>query len=316
LQILISGSSGFLGSNFRSYLMPFAKYKFITLSRSQSIDNTEDISWKLDQLLPNEINTVLHFAGKAHDFKKSDSKEYFEVNTKLSLRLFNAFLASNAVKFIFMSTVKASADSITGTLTEDTICQPLTAYGQSKYQAECEIQKLLVQYNILNPNKKKTLYILRPCIIHGPGNKGNLNLLFNLVSKGLPWPLGAFKNNRSFCSIENLMFILKELIDRDDIPSGIYNVADDEPLSTNELINLIATSQNRKPNIWILSKGIIEKIAKLGDKLHLPLNSERLHKLTSSYVVSNSKIKNALGKPLPVSSTAGLLKTFKYFNSI
>ena len=152
-------------------------------------------------------------------------------------------------------------------------------------------------------------------MIHGPGNKGNLNFLYNLVTKGIPWPLGVFENKRSFCSIDNLMFIIRELIEREDIPSGVYNVADDEALSTNELIRLIAQSQNRAPKIWNVSKKFIEGVASLGDKLHLPLNTERLHKLTSSYVVSNAKIKAAIGKPLPVSSREGLLKTFKSFNS-
>jgi nucleoside-diphosphate-sugar epimerase len=161
----------------------------------------------------------------------------------------------------------------------------------------------------------KRVYVLRPCMIHGPGNKGNLNLLYKLVSKNIPWPLGAFDNKRSFCSIDNLMFIFKELIEREDIPSGIYNVADDEPLSTNELIRLIAQTQNRKPKLWNISKKFIEGVASIGDKLRLPLNTERLHKLTSSYVVSNAKIKEAIGKPLPVSSREGLLKTFKSFNN-
>lgn len=151
-------------------------------------------------------------------------------------------------------------------------------------------------------------------MIHGPGNKGNLNLLYNLISKKIPWPLGSFENKRSFCSIDNLTFVIQELIEHEDIPSGIYNVADDEPLSTNELIGLIAQSQNRNPIVWKISKSLIEKAARIGDKLHLPLNSERLHKLTSSYVVSNDKIKTALGKPLPVSSKEGLLKTFQSFN--
>lgn len=152
-------------------------------------------------------------------------------------------------------------------------------------------------------------------MIHGSGNKGNLNLLYKIVSKNIPWPLGAFENKRSFCSIDNLMFIFNELIVRENIPSGIYNVADDEPLSTNELISLIAMSQDRKPKVWKISQSLIEQIAGIGDVLHLPLNSERLQKLTSSYVVSNAKILAAIGKPLPMSSRDGLLNTFKTFNS-
>jgi hypothetical protein len=111
------------------------------------------------------------------------------------------------------------------------------------------------------------------------------------------------------------MFIFKELIEKEDIPSGIYNVADDEPLSTNDLIGLIAQSQNRNPKLWNISKKFIERVASMGDKLRLPLNTERLQKLTSSYVVSNAKIKAAIGKPIPFSSRVGFLKTFKSFNN-
>jgi len=76
-------------------------------------------------------------------------------------------------------------------------------------------------------------------MIHGPGNKGNLNLLYKLVQKGLPWPLGAFENKRSFTSIDNLTHIITQIIEK-EIDPGIYQIADDEALSTNELIQLIA----------------------------------------------------------------------------
>lgn len=152
-------------------------------------------------------------------------------------------------------------------------------------------------------------------MIHGPGNKGNLNLLYKLVSKGIPWPLGSFDNKRSFCSIDNLMFIIKELIDREDIPSGIYNVADDDPLSTNEVIRLIADSNGQRIRIFKFRKSIILLLARLGDILKLPLNTGRLQKLTESYMVSNEKIKRVLGKPLPVSSKEGIMKTFVSFSN-
>jgi nucleoside-diphosphate-sugar epimerase len=94
----------------------------------------------------------------------------------------------------------------------------------------------------------------------------------------------------------------------------VYNVADDEALSTNDVISILAKSQNRKPKIWDVPKGLIKSIAKLGDVFHLPLTTERLQKLTESYVVSNQKIKTAIGKSLPVSAKDGLLNTFNSFN--
>ena len=152
-------------------------------------------------------------------------------------------------------------------------------------------------------------------MIHGPGNKGNLNLLYKLVSMKFPWFLGAFENQRSFCSIDNLLFIIKELIENKNISPGIYNIADDVTLSTNEVIRLIAKSINSNSLIWRVSKSLIRNIAILGDKIYLPLNSERLKKITESYVVSNKKIVNAIGKELPIDSKKGLLETFESFKN-
>ncbi|PKP38912.1 MAG: hypothetical protein CVT98_04225 [Bacteroidetes bacterium HGW-Bacteroidetes-15] len=113
-----------------------------------------------------------------------------------------------------------------------------------------------------------------------------------------------------------MCFVIKELLSQNNIPSGIFNVADDAPFSTNELIQLMAVSQNKQARIFHISKGLIIRMAKLGDRLHLPLNTERLQKLTESYAVSNYKIVAAMGKPLPVNAKEGLLKTFGSFSPL
>jgi nucleoside-diphosphate-sugar epimerase len=291
-SIFLTGYSGFVGFNLIEYL---GSYKFYKYQRETPIDIYQDV--------------VIHLAGKAHDLKQtSNPEEYYQVNTELTKKVFDSFLASNAKVFITLSSVKAVADEVVGELLEDTTPNPITPYGKSKLFAE----EYILSQQI--PDGKR-VYILRPCMIHGPGNKGNLNLLHNLVSKGLPWPLGAFTNKRSFCSIDNLMFVVKELIEREDIPSGVYNIADDKALSTNEVISILAESKNKKPMILDLSKGLIKALAKLGDLLRLPLTTERLQKLTESYVVSNQKIKSAIGKEFPVSAKDGLLKTFNFLHT-
>ena len=289
----MTGSSGFVGLNLIKYLTSY--FTFFKYQRDAPVVINQ--------------NVVIHLAGKAHDLKKTtNSNEYFQVNTELTKTVFDAFLASNAKVFITLSSVKAVADEVDGVLTEDYIPNPITNYGKSKLQAEQYILSKQIP-------EGKRVYILRPCMIHGPGNKGNLNLLYKIVSKGIPWPLGAFDNKRSFCSIDNLILIIKELIDRKDIPSGVYNVADDQVLSTNELISILASSQNRNAKIWKVSKGFIQFLAKVGDLLQLPLTTERLQKLTESYVVSNQKIKFVIGKDFPVSAKNGLLKTFNSFHT-
>ena len=121
-------------------------------------------------------------------------------------------------------------------------------------------------------------------------------MLYSLVSKGLPWPLGALEYQRSFCSIDNLCFVIKELLSQEEIPSVVYNIVDDTSLSTNELIQLIVVSQNKQARILYISKGLITTMIKLGNYLCLPLNEEHLQKLTESYVVSNQKIVSAIRK--------------------
>lgn len=298
-QILITGFSGFVGQNLCNYLSSNFQLQEISRLQLQQIGE-KDLA---------DAYAVVHLAGKAHDVKKvSKPSDYYDANYELTKQLFDAFLESSATVFIFMSSVKAVSDEVIGLLTEEVKANPKTHYGLSKLQAE--------EY-ILSKKwaEGKRVYILRPCMIHGPENKGNLNLLYNLVSKGIPWPLAAFKNQRSFCSIDNLLFVIKELIDREDIPSGIYNIADDTPVSTNELIQLIAQSRKKTARLWYFPISVVKKIARIGDVLHLPLNSERLQKLTESYQVSNAKLVKAIGKPLPVTAKEGLLKTFQSFNT-
>lgn len=295
--ISVTGASGFVGTNLNDYLKD--AYEIHPMS----------VRFVVNQKFDVQGEAIIHLAGKAHDVKKvSNPLDYYEANFELTKQLFASFLQSKASTFIFMSTVKAVADEVQDIVTEEAIPDPKTHYGMAKQQAEQYILEKEIP-------KGKRVYILRPCMIHGPGNKGHLNLLYQLVSKGLPWPLGAFENQRSFLSVENLCFVIKELLENANIPSGVYQVADDQALSTNELIRLLGVGLTKKSTVLKIAPSWIKGMSRLGDYLHLPLNSERLQKLTEDYVVSNTKIVAAIGKSLPVSSKEGLLKTFESFKS-
>jgi len=305
-KLLITGSSGFVGSNLSDYLHQDFDLYSLDINKSEKITETKLFFWDQMDQLP-EVDVIIHLAGKAHDTANtSRSEEYFDINLGLTKKIFDHFLNSDATKFIFFSSVKAVADDVRGVLTENDIPAPITPYGMSKLAAE----NYILSKNI--PQDKK-VYILRPCMIHGPGNKGNLNLLYKLVKKGIPWPLGAFDNLRSFASIDNVAFVIRRILE-EDIKPGTYQLADDEAVSTNELIRLMAQTLNLSTRIWPVSTALIKFIAKIGDYLHLPLNSERLKKLTESYVVSNEKLKSALSvSKMPVSAKEGLKKTIQSF---
>jgi len=308
MRILITGIHGFVGSNITKTLKQNHSISGLSHTSPQEAEMFRTFNWdELENIPPFDI--VIHLAGKAHDTKNtSQSNEYFDINVGLTKTIFDHFLKSDATKFIYFSSVKAVADTvINNILTEDDIPNPQTPYGKSKLEAE----SFILSHSI---SKDKRVYILRPAMIHGPGNRGNLNLLYSIISKGYPYPLGLFNNQRSFTSIENLNFIIEKLIEK-DIKSGIYQIADSESISTNDLIISMAKVLGKKPKIWNFPIRLIKVFARIGDLLALPINSERLKKLTENYVVSNKKITDTLEISLPISARQGLITTFASFQS-
>ncbi len=317
MRILITGIHGFVGSNLVEALKANHTIYGLDIVAPEKDGVKKTYSWSdLDNGTVPEVDAIIHLAGKAHDTKnKSAADVYFKVNTDLTKKVFDYFSAHvNIKKFVFFSSVKAAVDKVPGDiLTEDVVPCPVGPYGESKVKAENYILSKLS--STLSIYADKDVIILRPCMIHGPGNKGNLNLLYGFVKKGLPWPLGAFVNRRTFTSVDNLTFVISGLLGK-KIESGIYNMADDLALSTNELIDVMCTAMGKKAHIWRISKGLINFMAKTGDILHLPLNSFRLTKLTENYVVSNAKIKKALGiSSMPVDARDGLTKTITSFQN-
>lgn len=314
MKILITGVHGFVGSNLVAALAAENTIYGLDIVAPEKSGVEMTYSWKdLDKDRLPEVDAIIHLAGKAHDTKnQADAEVYFQVNRDLTIRIFDYFCAHPSIrKFVFFSTAKAAADKVEGVLTEDVVPSPVGPYGESKIQAENYI--LNTMENRPGQFEDRFVYIMRPCMIHGPGNKGNLNLLYSVVSKGIPWPLGAFENRRTFTSIDNLSFVISGLLTK-DVPSGIYNMGDDEALSTNELIAVICESLGKKAHIWKLPKGLMNGVAKVGGWLHLPLDPERLRKLTENYISSNAKIKAALGvDQMPVRALDGLKKTLISF---
>lgn len=317
MKILITGVHGFVGSNLVNALKDDHEIYGLDIVAPVKEGVVNTYSWSdLDNGIVPPVEAIIHLAGKAHDTSnKSGADVYFKVNTDLTKKIFNYFSNKPDIrKFIFFSSVKAAVDKVPGdVLTEDVNPAPVGPYGESKVKAEEHILDALAKS--ADTYTTRDVIILRPCMIHGPGNKGNLNLLYGFVKKGLPWPLGAFENRRTFTSVDNLTFVIAGLLTR-PIESGIYNMADDDALSTNDLIDVMCEAMNMKAHILRIPTGMIRFGAKVGDLFHLPLNSFRLDKLSENYVVSNNKIKHALGiERMPTDARDGLTKTIKSFQN-
>lgn len=317
MNILTTGIHGFVGSNLVSALKEEHAFYGLDIVAPEKEGVVKTFTWKdLDKEAVPTVEAIIHLAGKAHDTSnKSAADIYFKVNTDLTIKIFDYFTYHPEIKkFIFFSSVKAAVDKVPGeVLTEDVTPCPVGPYGESKVKAEEYILDKLAH----NPDdyEDRDVIILRPCMIHGPGNKGNLNLLYGVISKGIPWPLGAFDNKRTFTSIDNLSFVIGKLLEK-SVESGIYNMGDDSSLSTNKLIEVMCEAMGKSPHIWKVNRRAVKLLAKTGDFLHLPLNTFRLDKLTENYVVSNDKIKKAIGiTSMPTDARTGLIKTIKSFQN-
>lgn len=299
MKIVITGVSGFVGQNLSYYLKNNS-----CVVQGLSLRTNE---WKKDFI--SEADAIIHLAGKAHDTSNTSvDTEYFKVNRDLTVELFDEFLRSEVKDFFYFSSVKAVADTVESSLTEDVNAKPFTPYGKSKLEAENYILSKKIP-------EGKRVFIIRPCMIHGPGNKGNLNLLYKVVEKGVPWPLASYENQRSFLSIDNLSYLIYEMLKNSNLQSGVYNFADDDAVSTNDLVRIIGSVLRKEVSLWKIPARLLGSVVRIGDFIPLPLNSERLKKLTESYVVSNAKIKKSLGiEKLPLSAKEGLLITIKSFN--
>jgi len=297
--ILITGYSGFIGNNLVHHLQSnnYTDLSFLGRTTQPNWNQLSNVD---------DYKTIIHLSGLAHDLKKtSTEKDYFDANFELTKKLFDLFLlAESTDTFIFVSTV-AVKNKVETIFVEEDSTNPETFYGKSKLKAE--------EYILSNLPLNKKVLILRPTMVYGIGNKGNLNLLYAFVKNGIPYPLGAFNNERSFLYVENFCFIIKEIIENKNIDSGIYHLADDDTMSTQQLIKLIGTSLDKKNSILKVPKIMITFIAKIGNILPLPINSERLEKMTENFIVSNNKIKKSINKNLPFTSIEGWNKTLASF---
>lgn len=298
MKVAVLGYNGFIGKNLCAFLHP--RFEVVEVSLRKE-------NWK-KKLQSCEV--YINLIGKAHDHKgEATESDYFFANSNIHKDVIDIFKESTAKLYIHISSLAAQEEiKSTKALSEEDSCKPVSAYGKSKRDFEQWISRQ--EFDI-----DKKVIILRPPMVHGPGDKGNLGLLHQLISKGIPYPLNAFNNKRSFLSIDNFCFFINQIIsNREKIANGIYNISDDESISTSKIIDIIKQEENKRIVDLNFPKFVIKAIAKIGDVLPIPLNTVRLEKMTSNLLVSNQKIKTALGiHKLPTTAEEGLRKTIRSF---
>lgn len=279
MKILITGSNGYLGSRFINQYKN--KYKFVKFSL---------LNQKLEDINFDRIDIVLHCAALVHQKVEHSYKKYYEINVEYPVKLAKLAKQNGVKQFVFISTIAVYGEE-KEKLDENTSCNPITPYGKSKLEAEKELLKLNDDTFIVS--------IIRPPMIYGKNAPGNIDSLIKLVKKLPIIPLGKIENKRSFISIQNLCYIIDEVITQQK--TGIFLASDDEPLSTSRLIELIAKNLDKK--IYLVKIPFFESLLKI-------LKPSFHKRLYGSLEVDNSVTKEVLfGKAkasLPYSVEEGI----------
>jgi len=239
-KIFLTGASGFIGSYFIKHYQK--KYDIATFSfLKDDFDNLELY----------DVNAIIHLSALVHQMGGAPYEEYYRVNVKQTLDLAKRAKASGVKQFVFMSSVKVYGEESEVSYTEATPCRPQDDYGKSKLEAENELKKL--------EDDNFKVAIIRTPIVYGHGVKANIENLVNLVKKVPLLPLGKIRNRRSMIYVGNLSFFIDAIIEKQ--VSGIFLVADEKPLSTTRLIELIAEALDKK--VFFIHVPFFEGLLKL-----------------------------------------------------
>ncbi|MCB9262696.1 MAG: NAD-dependent epimerase/dehydratase family protein [Flavobacteriales bacterium] len=298
-NILITGATGFVGKH---VLEEFSSQNVFALSSSvKAIDGVDEVfSWDELDKINRTFDAVIHLAGLAHDTQnKRDEQDYFDVNEGLTKKLLSHCTRWQVRTFIYLSSVKAVVDSTSDdVLDEDSKSTAKGVYGRSKLAAERAIEK---------SNFNGTKIILRPVMIYGKGQKGNLKALETIVNKGIPYPFGKWDNKRSVLYVKNLTFCIKKLIDNQG-ESGTYFISDDSPISTTQMLQYIGNGINKKPHLVSIPNGLIRFVRSISPNKVKNI----LDKVLGSLEVDNMKLLKALNwNKMPYETKESFEKTFR-----
>lgn len=285
MNILITGSTGFLGSIIRNVLQN--NYSIFGLSRS----NTE-YNIQLQNNIPvfiEDFNIVIHSAGKAHIIPKCDKEnsEFFEVNVQGTQNLLKGIELSKVLpkRFIFISTVAVYGIDQGENINENTPLLANDSYGKSKIQAEKLVLEWCQKNNVI-------CTILRLPLLVGENPPGNLGAMINGINKGYYFNIAGGRARKSMVlanDVANIVLKASEI-------GGIYNLTDGYHPNFYELSNAVA-KRNGKKRLFNMPLFIAKNIALVGDLVGLkfPLNSYKLKKITTDLTFDDSKARKALG---------------------
>ena len=281
--LMITGASGFIGSNFiKKYE---SEYNIVPVCLIEN--KPEDLDYT-------GVDTILHLAALVHQMKGAPEEKYFEVNTDLTRRLATTAKGKGVKHFVFYSTVKVygfdgELSNHNFILTENSLCNPNDPYGASKYEAE----KIL---NSLQDENFKVAMV-RPPMVYGEGVKGNMLSLMKLINI-LPIIPFNYNNKRSIISTENLLYMTHLIIKNK--ADGVYLGTEGNPVSIKEIAESIEKGLGKKKINIKFPKFMFTLLTKVRPNIMVRLYGTLAFKQEDSYEKIKYKAKDSMDNQIKI----------------
>ncbi len=311
-RVLVTGATGFIGRPLCGKLAA-AGWLIRAAVRYSSDENTlpagtevvripgagPDTDWR--EALQG-VDDVVHLAARVHvmrDKAADPLAAYREVNAAGTARLAAAAGAAGVRRFVFMSTVKVNGEGGGRPYREMDPPAPSDPYGISKAEGEAALFSAAKAVGM-------EAVVLRPPLVYGPGVKANFLRLLGLAASGLPLPLGGIRNERSLVYLENLVDAVLLCLVKPEAAGKVYLVSDGPPVSTTELVRMMATSLGRRPRLIPLPDFArrLARAAGLGDAME---------RVFGSLTVDSSAIRSELGWVPPFTTEQGVADTAAWY---
>lgn len=313
-KVLLTGATGFVGSQLLSNLLERGRHSVVVASRSDhaSVDHPCPV-FNLGEFgahtLWHEalvgVDCVVHLAGRAHVLaREANALELFrESNTEATLNLARQAAAQGVRRFVFISSI-----GVSGALTTD---HPFSETSDPAPHADYAVSKLEAETGLmqLSKNTEMDVVIIRPPLVYAAHAPGNFRRLLRLVHSGIPLPFGCVNNSRSMIALENLVDLIAVCVEHPAAANQVFLASDGVDFSTGQIIDLLAKGMGKRPRLVRLPVLFLRVAAKL-------LGKQGVYtQLCGSLQIDSSKARQLLGWVPPVSAEAAMVRAGREFSN-